>query len=103
MHKIDCLYDILRRRDETLKIVEAIAEHGFCSLRLIGAFGAKEYNQSILYILSFMYLKQTLAPHINLFYHIRKPAENHPAGSILFMKFLAISSFAHYFTVTAVM
>ena len=40
MHKINWLNDILRYGDETLKIVEAIAEHNFCSLRLIGVFSA---------------------------------------------------------------
>ena len=32
---IYCFHDILRYGDETLKIVEAFAEHDFCSLRLI--------------------------------------------------------------------
>ena len=40
MHKIKGFHDILRYEDETLKIVEAIAEHDFCSLRLIAVFSA---------------------------------------------------------------
>ena len=35
IEQIKCLNDILRYGDETLKIVEAIAEHDFCFLRLI--------------------------------------------------------------------
>ena len=42
MHKIKCLNDILRYGDETLKIVEAIAEHDFCPLRIIGMFSTNE-------------------------------------------------------------
>ena len=40
MHKINLLDDILRCEDETLKIVEAIAEHDFCFLRLIVTISA---------------------------------------------------------------
>ena len=42
MHKINCFHDILCYGDETLKIVEAIAEHDFCSLRIIGMFSTNE-------------------------------------------------------------
>ena len=41
-HKNSCFHDILHYGDETLKIVEAIAEHDFCILRLIVMFSAKE-------------------------------------------------------------
>ena len=44
MHEISCLNDILRYGDETLKIVEAIAEHDFCFLRLIEMISAKEFK-----------------------------------------------------------
>ena len=42
MHKINSFYDILCYGDETLKIVEATAEHDFYSLRLIVMFSTKE-------------------------------------------------------------
>ena len=45
MYKTKRLHDILCYGDETLKIVEAFAEHDFCLLRLIAAFSAKEYKQ----------------------------------------------------------
>ena len=42
MHKINWLNDILRYGDETLKIVEAIAEHDFALARLIVMLRATE-------------------------------------------------------------
>ena len=51
MRKINCFHDILRCGDETLKIVEAFAEHDFCLLRLIETSSANEWKHFILCIL----------------------------------------------------
>ena len=74
MHKINHLDDILRCEDETLKIVEAIAEHDFCSLRLIVTFSAKEFKQYILRYLPSQILYMGFYPGIFFITMVKAPA-----------------------------